>query len=100
MSEAKKLSLHQFHDSSINLDPILAKIIINNLQIDNPELFKQLIKIESESERIAELRKVIDIGSFVKSKVEMMMDTDFIERKMAARPASLILGLNRQGHKY
>ena len=83
MSEAKKLSLHKFNDSSLMLDEILLNVIVNHMTIENPELFTQLRKVDSEPERITEFKKVVDIGSFVKSKVEMMMDTDFIERRVA-----------------
>src|SRR5690606_427688 len=95
MSEAKKLSLHQFDDSSISLDEILFKVIINHLEIDNPDLFNQLIKIKSEPERINEIKKVIDIGSFVKSKVEMVMDTDFIEKRVAEMTNKFNLGVDQ-----
>lgn len=95
MSEAKKLSLHQFDDSSLSLDEILFKVIINHLEIDNPELFNQLIKIKSEPEQIVELKKVIDIGSFVKSKVEMVMDTDFIDKRVSEMTNKFNLGVDQ-----
>src|SRR5690606_14084788 len=65
------------------------------LEIDNPELFNQLIKIKSEPEQIVELKKVIDIGSFVKSKVEMVMDTDFIDKRVSEMTNKFNLGVDQ-----
>ena len=95
MSEAKKLSLHKFDESSLVLDEILLNIIINRLSINNPELFSQLLKINSEQERISEFKKVVNIGSFVKSKVEMMMDTDFIDKRVIEMTNKFNMGIDQ-----
>lgn len=78
---AKKLD-YNFFEPSIELDKALQYVIIHQLQIENPVLFNHLIKIKNESEQVCELIKIIDIGSFVKGKVQMVLDTDYLERRV------------------
>lgn len=80
MSEAKQYP--QFDSEQITLDEVSNLIHLNNIEVHNPELFKDLHKLDSNSKRIIEVKKVIDLGTFVKSKVEMMMDTDFVNLRV------------------
>lgn len=76
MSEAKKITNHD--QEFISLDEFAQTIFVANLELNNPELFAELQKLDSDYKRINELKKVIDLGTFVKSKVQMMMDTDYV----------------------
>ncbi len=80
-------------DSSVTLDNILRKIEINHLVVESPELFELLRKCESEFEQISETRKVIDIGAFVKSKVQMAVDTDYFDRRVSEMTGEFETGL-------
>jgi hypothetical protein len=80
-------------DSSVTVDNILRKVEINYLVVESPELFELLRKCESEFEQISETRKVIDIGAFVKSKVQMAVDTDYFDRRVAEMTGEFETGL-------
>lgn len=80
MSEAKQYP--QFDSEQITIDEVSNLIHLNNIEVHNPELFKDLHKLDSNSKRIIEVKKVIDLGTFVKSKVQMMMDTDFVNLRV------------------
>lgn len=70
-------------ESSVSVDDIIRKVVINHLVVDSPELFELLRNCDTNIERIAETRKVIDIGSFVKNKVQMAVDTDYFDRRVS-----------------
>lgn len=80
MSEAKNYP--DFDSEQIILDEVANLIHLSNLEVHNPELYKELYKLDSNSKRVIEVKKVIDIGTFVKSKVQMMMDTEFVNLRV------------------
>lgn len=67
---------------SIDLEEITKKVIINYFTIDSKDLFSLLQKQEKESDKKAELSNVLEIGAFVKTKVQMVMDTDYINLRV------------------
>ncbi|WKZ70014.1 MAG: hypothetical protein QY331_01945 [Melioribacteraceae bacterium] len=80
MSEAKKYP--DFDSEQITLDKVSNLIHLSNLEVHNPELYQELNKLDTNSKRVIEIKKVIDLGTFVKSKVQMMMDTDFVNLRV------------------
>lgn len=81
-------------ESSVSVDDIIRKVVINHLVVDSPELFELLRKCDTNIERIAETRKVIDIGSFVKNKVQMAVDTDYFDRRVSDMTGEFEKGLD------
>jgi hypothetical protein len=82
MSNTAKQNILNIDEATLKMDEALRRVTLNKLNIDTPEFFHLIKKQESPAEQIQEARKVIEIGSFVKSKVEMVMDTDFIESRV------------------
>lgn len=93
MSEAKKISGLNSYNQNLTLDSLSNMIFINYLELHNPELFASLSKIEQPEHQIAELKKVIDIGTFVKSKVEMVMDTDYVNLQIKKMTDNFLSGV-------
>lgn len=81
-------------ESSVSVDDIIRKIVINHLVVDSAELFELLRNCDTNIERIAETRKVIDIGSFVKNKVQMAVDTDYFDRRVSDMTGEFEKGLD------
>jgi hypothetical protein len=80
-------------EASITIDEILKNVLINHLFVESPDLFELLRKCDTEVERIAETKKVIDIGAFVKSKVQLAVDTDYFDRRVAEMTGDFEKGL-------
>jgi hypothetical protein len=93
MSEVKKMSNLSDYTQSVTIDTLSKIIFINYLELHNPELYATLIKIEKPEEQIIELKKVIDIGTFVKSKVEMVMDTDYVDLQIKKMTENFLNGV-------
>ncbi|KAA3613607.1 MAG: hypothetical protein D8M58_17145 [Calditrichaeota bacterium] len=82
MSNTAKQNILNINDATLSIDESLRQVTLNKLNVNTPEFFHLINKQETPAEQIQEARKVIAIGSFVKSKVEMVMDTDFIESRV------------------
>jgi len=93
MPEAKKITNVNNYNQSIILDQLSNLIFINYLEVHNTELFAALKKINNPEKQIDEIKKIIDIGSFVKSKVEMMMDTDYIDLQIKKMTENFLKGV-------
>ena len=82
MSNTVRKNIINLSDGSLHLDETIRLVTLQNIDIQNPEFFHLIKKKGNLAEQIEETRKVIEIGSFVKSKVEMVMDTDFVETRV------------------
>lgn len=83
----------ELYESFVSIDDVLRKVVINNLMVDSPELFELLRKFDTVIDRIAETKKVIDIGAFVKSKVQMAVDTDYFDKRVSDMTVEFEKGL-------
>ncbi len=92
------LSTNDFIESIVSLDKATKQIKIENLSIDNQELYQLLVKQETEIDKISETKKVIDIGAFVKTKVEMVMDTDYVNLRVKEMTDEFENGLEKVQH--
>ncbi|MCB9057816.1 MAG: hypothetical protein H6627_04575 [Calditrichae bacterium] len=82
MENTAKQNILDLNDAVIKLNKTLHQVTLNSFDIDTPEFFHLIDKQETPAEQIQEARKIIDLGAFVKSKVEMVMDTDFLESRV------------------
>ena len=78
-----KIKIDEFIETFIQLDSNINRVIINNLDLDNRELFNLLYEISNDDARVSELKDIIDIGAFVKGKVQTVVDTDYIDKKVS-----------------
>lgn len=67
---------------SIDLEELSKKVIINYFTIENKNLFDLLRQHEQEVQKRVELKNVLELGAFVKTKVQMVMDTDYINLRV------------------
>ncbi len=82
MSEARKLEFNESQNQIVSLDDLYKLVLIEDLKVDNKELFSNLTKLDSNDLRVNEVKKTLEIGAFVKTKVQMVMDTDYIDLKV------------------
>ena len=78
----------------IDVNQALRHITINRFETDSQELFETLARHDSNAARVTELKKVVDIGAFVKNRVQSAMDTDFVNRRVGEMTAEFNRGLD------
>ncbi|MCB0263261.1 MAG: hypothetical protein KDH98_08930 [Calditrichaeota bacterium] len=70
-------------ESTLTIEPIFSRVFINSLTLENNELVQLLAKVEESEDRINEFKKIVDLGAFVKNKVQMFQDTDYLDRRIS-----------------
>ena len=88
------MKIDEFFEPSIELDNKLSRIIINNLDLDNKDLFNLLNEKPDDETRVSELKDIVDIGTFVKNKVQMVQETDYFDRRISEMVHDFSLGID------
>ena len=88
------IKIDELIEPSIELDKKLSKIIINNLDLNNKDLFNLLDEKPNDETRVSELKDIVDIGTFVKNKVQMVQETDYFDRRISEMVHDFSLGID------
>ncbi len=84
MSTNQALKLNDdSHESSIILDELSKIVTIHKLQVENSDLYNLMDKKSDGVAKIIEMKKIIDLGVFVKNKVQMAVDTDYFDKRIS-----------------
>ncbi len=92
------IKIDELINPSIELDDKLNRILVNDLELENRDLFNLLNDKSSDDARVTEIKDVIDIGTFVKGKVQTVMETDYFDKRVAEMIQDFNFGIdNVQG---